>query len=139
MCSTIVDFSAAYDRVGISVATRKDFSLSLRAKHAVLDALLSDRSEAHGLHINSIGRPRVVGCGLPQGSSLSPSLWNLYILNLDVDLTMLFNSASPTIRVSMSVEIPVRISSRNLVRLPKLYLFFATDCALRSARANARC
>ncbi len=48
-----------------------------------MQSYLTDR-RASGLHISSVGHSRVLGCVLPQGRSLSPSLWNVFILDLVV-------------------------------------------------------
>ena len=72
-CAAIfVDFSAAYDRVDIPALLLKLQKMGCSSSlYKWLASYLQDR-KAHGRHRSSIGR--VLDCGLPQGSTLSPSL-----------------------------------------------------------------
>ena len=78
------DFSSAYDRVVIPALMCKLERICCSPNlFCWLAAYLRDR-RARGRFNESLGRCWSLGCGLPQGSSLSPSLWNIYVHDLQL-------------------------------------------------------
>lgn len=77
-----LDYSAAYDRVSIQLLLAKMGKLYCPAHLLLwLRSFLSDR-RARCRWETSKTRERVIPNGLPQGSSLAPLLWNVFIYDL---------------------------------------------------------
>ena len=84
IAALFTDFSAAYDRVIIPALLHKLYELGADpALVAWFVSFLTDR-RAHRRKCNTTGRSYVLACGLPQGGSPSPVLWNIYIADLDL-------------------------------------------------------
>ena len=84
IAALFTDFSSAYDRVSIPAWLHK--LCAVQADPALvgwLKSYLTDR-RARGKRNNTVGRSYVLGCGLPQGASPPPLLWNIYIYDLNL-------------------------------------------------------
>ena len=80
------DFSAAYDNVVIPALLYKlAKSNANNTLVAWFKSYLTDR-RARGRRLNCVDRSFVLGCGLPQGGSPSPLLWNIYTFDMDFSI-----------------------------------------------------
>ena len=80
------DFSAAYDKVIIPALLHKLTELKANVPLVSwLKGYLCDR-RARGKRLNCVGQSYVLASGLPQGSSPSTLLWNIYTHDLDFSI-----------------------------------------------------
>lgn len=83
--ATFLDISSAYDNVLISVLREK--MRCLNVPPMLLNFIINMLSERHiNLFIDDVKLSRTVWKGLPQGSVLSPLLYNIYTYDLETSL-----------------------------------------------------
>lgn len=78
----LVDLSAAFDTINHGLLRDRLCTIGIRGKAlSLLSSFLSERSQevATGYMVSP---PFALPCGVPQGSSLSPTLFNLYVTPL---------------------------------------------------------
>lgn len=124
-CAIFLDVSKAFDTVDHDVLLRKLWKFGFRGPfHSLLANLLDGRSQIVSVdNVNST--LRMLQVGVPQGSVLSPLLFNIYVNDLESVISgcRIFQYADDTLLVSRHVDFfqAVNILQCNVIKLMDWY------------------
>ena len=124
-CAVFLDVSKAFDTVNHEVLLRKLFKFGFRGPfHSLLANLLDKRAQV--VSVNKVNSSvQILKAGVPQGSVLSPLLFNIYVNDLESVAVgcRVFQYADDTLLVSRHVDFckAVHILQSDVVNLMDWY------------------
>lgn len=102
-CALFLDISKAFDSVDHSILLQKLHKLGFRGNfHTLLTNYLSNRSQVVALGGLNMSTQVSLTCGVPQGSIISPLLFNIYVNDLEKNILTchIFQYADDTVLVA---------------------------------------